>query len=89
MNRDRGDAIAGTDDGLDTLLAEVVPHEVVADTHELCRDEPDLVAAAQQHRVLGREPKATVDGDEPVVRANVDAGHAAGDRREHRFGSMT
>jgi hypothetical protein len=39
--------------------------------------------------VLGREPppKATVDGDEPVVRGGADlaGGHGTGDRREHRF----
>ena len=71
MHRDRGDAIAGAADLLDALFAEVVPHEVVADEYELRRHEPDLIAAAQEHsggRVLGREPQATVDGDEALVR---------------------
>ena len=88
MHRDRGDAIAGADDRLNALFAEVVPHEIVANKYELRRHEPDLIAAAQEHRVLGREPQATVDGDEPVVRADRDAGHGAGDRREHRLGPL-
>jgi len=60
MNRDRGDAIAGTDDGVDAFFAEIVPHEIVANDHELRRDKPDLLAATQENRVLGREPLATV-----------------------------
>jgi len=88
MNRDRGDAIAGADDGFDALFAEVVPHEIVADQQKLRRHEPDLIASPQQHRVLGCEPQAAVDRDEPVVRANLDAGHGAGDRREHSLGPL-
>ena len=88
MHRDRGDAIAGADDRLDTLFAEVVPHKIIADENKLRRHEPDLIAAAQEHGVLGRQPQAIVDRDESVVRADLDAGHGAGDRREHRFGSL-
>jgi len=66
-----------------------VPHEVVADEHELRRHEPDLISAAQEHGVLGREPQATVDGDETIVRADFDAGHKTGDGREDRLGPLT
>ena len=83
MHCDRGDALTGAGDRLDAFLAEIVPYEVVADRHELRRDEPDFITAAEEHRVLGREPQATVDRDESVVRANLDAGHRAAHRREH------
>ncbi len=89
MHRDRGDAITGAADRLDTLFAEVVTHEIIADEHKLRRHKPDLIAAPQEHGVLGSEPQATVDGDEPIVRADLDAGHGAGDRREHRLGPLT
>ncbi|MFO0492899.1 MAG: hypothetical protein ACK51T_10770, partial [bacterium] len=88
MHRDRGDAIAGAGSRLYVFLAEVVPHEVVANKYELRRHEPDLIAAAQEHRVLGREAQTAVDGDEAVVRADLDAGHGAGDGREDRFGAL-
>lgn len=88
MNRDRGDAIAGADDGFDALFAEVVPHEIVADQQKLRRHEPDLVATAQEHRVLGREPQSAIDRDETVVRANLDASHRAAHSREHGLGPL-
>ena len=70
-------------------VAQVLTHERIADLHELRRRETDLFVALQQHRVLGREAQAAVDGDEPVVRAELHAADGAGDGRERRLGPGT
>lgn len=54
MHGDGRHAVARPLDRLDEFLAQVLTHERIANLHELCRRETDLVVAFEQHRVLGR-----------------------------------
>ena len=73
----------------DQFLAQVLTHEPIADLHVLRRREADLLVALEQHRVLGRQAQAAVDGDEALVRSELHASYGAGNGREHRLSPRT
>jgi hypothetical protein len=69
------------DDRFDLFFVHALIDQVVAWLDELGRRETPLVAAADHERVLGRRLQTAIDDYEAVVLAEVDAGHAGGDRR--------